>query len=87
MSGRITTWRDWVAVAVLGVGSFTIVTTELAPIGGYPWKLLELEDLRRLGARWALIEQALSSRHQSCGAAPCSLATFSQRRSPTAQQR
>jgi predicted MFS family arabinose efflux permease len=26
-------WRVWIAVAVLGVGAFTIVTTELAPIG------------------------------------------------------
>lgn len=33
MSDQITTWRDWVAVTALGIGSFTIVTTELAPIG------------------------------------------------------
>jgi len=33
MSAQTTTWRDWVAVTALGVGSFTIVTTELAPIG------------------------------------------------------
>ena len=26
-------WRNWLAVGVLGVGSFAIVTTELAPIG------------------------------------------------------
>lgn len=33
MSAQLTTWRNWVAVTALGVGSFTIVTTELAPIG------------------------------------------------------
>lgn len=33
MSTQTTTWRDWVAISALGVGSFTIVTTELAPIG------------------------------------------------------
>ncbi|MBE0465459.1 MULTISPECIES: MFS transporter [Halomonas] len=33
MSAQKTTWQDWVAVTALGVGSFTIVTTELAPIG------------------------------------------------------
>lgn len=33
MSAQKTTWRDWIAVTALGVGSFTIVTTELAPIG------------------------------------------------------
>ena len=33
MYARTTTWRDWVAVTALGIGSFTIVTAELAPIG------------------------------------------------------
>ncbi|GAB3342048.1 MFS transporter [Chromohalobacter beijerinckii] len=33
MSTQTRTWHNWVAVAALGVGSFTIVTTELAPIG------------------------------------------------------
>lgn len=33
MSAQHTTWRNWAAVTALGVGSFTIVTTELAPIG------------------------------------------------------
>ncbi|WP_020681510.1 hypothetical protein [Marinobacterium rhizophilum] len=33
MSAQTTHWRDWVAVTALGVGSFTIVTTELAPFG------------------------------------------------------
>lgn len=28
-----TTWRNWVAVVMLGVASFTVVATELAPIG------------------------------------------------------
>lgn len=28
-----TTWREWVAVFVLGIASFTIVASELAPIG------------------------------------------------------
>lgn len=32
-SDEKTSWRTWLAVAVLGVGSFAIVTTELAPIG------------------------------------------------------
>ncbi|KQT61215.1 MULTISPECIES: MFS transporter [unclassified Aureimonas] len=27
------TWRQWLAVSALGVGSFAIVTTELAPVG------------------------------------------------------
>jgi len=26
MYARTTTWRDWVAVTALGIGSFTIVT-------------------------------------------------------------
>lgn len=30
---EIASWRNWLAVGVLGVGSFAIVTTELAPIG------------------------------------------------------
>jgi predicted MFS family arabinose efflux permease len=29
----VTSWRIWLAVAALGVGSFAIVTTELSPIG------------------------------------------------------
>lgn len=33
MSSQHTTWREWIAVTALGIGSFTIVTTELAPIG------------------------------------------------------
>lgn len=33
MYARNTPWRDWVAVIALGIGSFTIVTAELAPIG------------------------------------------------------
>jgi len=28
-----TTWREWVAVFMLGIASFTVVTSELAPIG------------------------------------------------------
>lgn len=32
-SDQKTCWRTWLAVTVLGVGSFAIVTTELAPIG------------------------------------------------------
>lgn len=28
-----TSWRNWIAVTALGIGSFTIVTSELAPIG------------------------------------------------------
>ncbi|MEJ2763577.1 MFS transporter [Photobacterium sp. MCCC 1A19761] len=33
MATQKTTWRNWVAVTALGIGSFTIVTSELAPIG------------------------------------------------------
>jgi predicted MFS family arabinose efflux permease len=29
----VSSWRIWLAVVALGVGSFAIVTTELAPIG------------------------------------------------------
>lgn len=28
-----TTWREWVAIFMLGIASFTVVTSELAPIG------------------------------------------------------
>ncbi|MEP3345008.1 MAG: MFS transporter [Litoreibacter sp.] len=32
-STKRASWRDWMAIAALGIGSFAIVTTELAPIG------------------------------------------------------
>jgi len=52
-------WRTWFAVVVLGLSSFAIVTTELAPIGLLsPWAFRSTSSARYC---WFLVSQASSA--------------------------